>query len=327
MVYFFYFGVFHRAAALSITQNEEMTLSMDSCPIYLLPRFIRIMSQHPVLQRPLLPLWLYMDGLAFVKGYETRPIYFLGRMHPGGVWYYFPVMSFFKLAPGMVLLFFLLAALATANVVRTRGTGRPVVPDSRRLHLQAMICALVVFAIIPMTSTLNVGIRHFSVPISLTALLSCFIVPLTQAAVGNRVRPFASAAVVALAFSCLVTALLAFPHYLSYYNFFRLNVPKQEIAVNANLTWGQSMEELNSFFQQRHVSAPYVDTRISTLKPAVYIPDARPWQCDKDNPVAPAWVAVSVDRVLRHAPGCQQLMRYPSFSVGDGSIMVFHIPD
>jgi hypothetical protein len=327
MVYFFYLGIFHNATPLSLTQNEETTLSLDSSPIYLLPRFVRIMSQHPVLQRPLLPMWLYLDGLAFVKGYEARPFYFLGRMHPYGVWYYFPVISFFKLAPGMVLLCFLLAALVAAHLLRNKGIGSSIVPDSRGRHLQAIISALIVFAAIPMASKLNVGVRHFSVPIALAVLLTSLIVPLVPSCFRERIRPFASAAVTALALSCVITALLAYPHYLSYFNAFRLNVPKQEIAVNANLTWGQSTEELESFFEQHHVSAPYIDTKLSTLDPAVYIHGARPWRCDKEEPVASAWVAVGADRVLLNAPVCKQLLRYPSFTVGDGSIFVFHIPD
>ena len=98
IVYIFYLGVFHRAAPLLLTQNEVTTLTQDSSPIYLLFRTTRIMTMHPGPERPLLPLWLYVDGLAFVKAYEIRPFYFLGRMRPRGVWFYFPVMSFFKLA-------------------------------------------------------------------------------------------------------------------------------------------------------------------------------------------------------------------------------------
>jgi hypothetical protein len=197
-----------------------------------------------------------------------------------------------------------------AKFVRNKGIGPSIVPDSKRRHVQAMLSALVVFAAIPMASALNVGVRHFSVPITLLVLLSSLVIPLTQAVPGKRIRAFVLGTVAALAFSCLVTALLSYPHYISYYNVFRLNMPKQEIAVNANLTWGQSMKELNSFFEQHHVSESYVDARLSTLDPAVYIPGARAWLCDKGDPVAPAWVAVAADRVLRHEPGCQQLLRY-----------------
>jgi hypothetical protein len=274
-------------------------------------------------------MWLYVDGLVFVKGYESRAFYFLGHLYPHGVWFYFPVISFFKLAPGMILLFFLLAALVVTDLLRNRNKAvKPsIVPASRQRHLQALLSALVVFAAIPMASKLNVGVRHFSVPIGLAIILSGLIVPLTCAVVGKRMRPFASVMVAALAFWCVVTALVSYPHYLSYYSPFRLNVPKQEIGVNANLTWGQSVGELNTFFEQHQVVAPYVDTRMSTVDPTVYIPGARAWQCDNGAPVPRGWVAVSADRVLLHAPGCSQLLRYPTFSVGDGSIMVFHIPD
>ena len=62
-------------------------MAHDSCPIYLLPRLIRIMSNHPALQRPLLPMWLYVGSLVFVKGYESRAFYFLGHLYPHGVWF------------------------------------------------------------------------------------------------------------------------------------------------------------------------------------------------------------------------------------------------
>ena len=329
IVYVFYLGIFHRTDPLSATRNQEITMAHDSCPIYLLPRLIGIMSNHPALQRPLLPMWLYVDGLVFVKGYESRAFYFLGHLYPHGVWFYFPVISFFKLAPGMILLFFLLAALVVADVLRNRNKAvKPsIVPAFRQLHLRALLSALVVFAAIPMASKLNVGVRHFSVPITLAIIFSGLIVPLTRTVVKERMRPLASAMVAALAFSCVVTALASYPHYLSYYSPFRLNVPKQEIAVNANLSWGQSMGELNTFFEQRHIAAPYVDTRMSMVDPTVYIRGARDWQCDENAPVPSGWVAVSVDRVLLHTPGCRNLLRYPSFRVGDGTIMVFHILD
>jgi hypothetical protein len=328
VVYVFYLGIFHRTSPISILQDEVNALSTFQGPVVPgMYRSISLMTEHPVLERILLPLWLYVGGLGFVVGYGSRPMYFLGHWHPHGVWFYFPVISFFKLAPGMVLLLVVLVALATANFLRNRGKGLSVVPDSTRLHLRAMIATLVVFAAIPMASNLNVGVRHFSVPITVAVLLCSLVIPLTRSVLGSKARPFACGATVALAFSSVVTALLAYPHYLSYYNAFRLNVPKQEIAINSNLGWGQSMEELDRFFKEHHVSASYVDTRMSVLDPAVYIRGARGWQCDTPDPVAPEWVAVSADRLLHLPPNCEQLLRYPSWTISDGTIMVFHITD
>jgi hypothetical protein len=328
VVYLFYQGIFHRSDPISILQDEVSSLNSFGGPVFPgMYRYISFLTGHPVLERILLPLSLYVGGLSFIVGYGSRPMYFLGHWQPHGVWFYFPVMSFFKLAPGMVLLLLLLAALATANFLRKRGKGFSVVPDSNRLHLRAMLATLVVFAAIAMASHLNVGVRHFSVPITVAVLLCSLVIPLARSVLGSKAQPFAFGATLAMALSCAVTALLAYPHYVSYYNVFRLNVPKQEIAINSNLGWGQSMKELDAFFKERRVRAPYVDTRMSGLDPAVYIPGARAWLCDTPDPVAPEWVAVSADRLLHEPPNCEQLLRYPSWTIGDGTIMVFRITE
>ena len=41
----------------------------------------------------------------------------------------------------------------------------------------------------------------------------------------------------------------------------------------------------------------------------------------------PEWVAVSTVNLIRQPPNCDQLLRYPSWNIGDGTIMVFHITD
>jgi hypothetical protein len=325
--YIFYVGMFHRSDPLAILQDEVASIQTFGGPTRLMDHSVKLMMEHPILQRILLPLWLYVGGLGFVIAYGSRAMYFLGRWYPHGVWYYFPVISFFKLAPGMVLLFFLLAALATANFLHNKRAGISVVSASNRFHLHAILAALVVFALIPMASNLNVGVRHFSVPITLSVLLCALIVPLTSSVFGSKARPFAFGVIIALAFSSVVTAAITYPHYLSYYNIFRLNVPKQEIAINSNLSLGQSMEELAAFFNERHIAAPYVDTRTSELDPAVYVPGARAWQCDKPNPVAPEWVAVTTIAMLHQPPNCEYLLRYPSWNIGDGAIVVFHLTD
>jgi hypothetical protein len=327
IVYLFYLGILYQSSPRSILQDEATSLYVNARPVILLYRPISIMTKHPVLEATLLPAWLYLVGLSNVAGWASRPMYFLGHWHPHGVWFYFPVISFFKLAPGIVLLGLVLVAMATAHFLRNRGKELSLVPDSHRFHLRAMLATLVVFAAIAMASKLNVGIRHFSVPIGVFTLLCGLVIPLTRSVLGRRSQRLALGVIVALAFSSAMTALLAYPHYISYYNVFRMNVPKQEIAINANLSWGQSMGELNAFFKEHHVSAPYVDTGNSILDPSVYIPGAHAWQCDKPDPIAPEWVAVPAHNLVRQPPTCKQLQRYPSWTIGDGTITVFRITD
>jgi Dolichyl-phosphate-mannose-protein mannosyltransferase len=326
VVFLFYLGIFYRSDPRAILQDVVNEVQWGGGRLIpLMYRSISIMTNHPALERLLLPLWLYVSGLAFVVGHGSRPMYFLGRWHPHGVWYYFPVISFFKLAPGMVVLFFLLAALAASNFLRQRGKSSSSVPDSKRLHLRAMLVTLVVFALIAMASNLNVGVRHFSVPITLAVLLCSLIIPLTRSVLGSKTQSIAFGAIAALAFSCVITAILTYPHYLAYYNVFRLHMPKQEISINANLSLGQSMEELAAFFQEHHVSVSYVDKRASPVDPDVYIPGARVWECDKPDPPTPEWVAVTTVMMIHQPPNCEYLLRYPSWNVGDGAILVFHL--
>jgi hypothetical protein len=327
VVFLFYLWIFHRSDPLAILKDQTNEIEGARGRVVLMYRSISIMTKHPALERILLPLWLYVGGLGFVVGHGSRAMYFLGRWHPYGVWYYFPVISFFKLAPGMIVLFFVLAALATANLLRQRAKGSSIVPDSRRLHLRAMLVTLVVFALLAMASKLNVGVRHFSVPISVAVLLCGLVIPLKSSVLGSKAQPMAFGAIAALAFSCVVTAILTYPHYLAYYNVFRLHMPKQEIAINANLSLGQSMEELAAFFKDHHVATSYVDKRTSAVDPDVYIPGAHAWECDKPDPPTPEWVAVTTVVMIHQPPNCEYLLRYPSWNIGDGAIIVFHLTD
>jgi hypothetical protein len=325
LVYAFYFGIFYRSDPRTILENEWNSLVSGGLRALPIDSLVRRMTYHPALKSLLLPLALYAGGLAYVVGHESRPVYLLGHWHPHGVWFYFPVVSFFKLAPGMLLLFVLLVALAATHLLGNRRTGLSLVPEAMRFHVRATLSGLIVFAGIAMSSKLNVGIRHFSVPITFALLLCALLLPLIRSVIARQSRPFLFGATAALAFSCLVTALLTYPHYLSYYNIFRLNMPKREIAVSSNLSWGQSMPELATFFRDHEVQNPYVDSEMSPVEPSIYIFGARDWQCPMPAPTAPAWVAVSTTNLVSGAPNCEQLLHYPSWSVGDGAVMVFHI--
>jgi hypothetical protein len=326
IVYLFYFGTFYRSDPRLILQNESDSIVKTGLSVLPIDILVRRMINHPALKPFLLAPSLYAGGLAYVLGHERRPVYFLGHLRHQGVWFYFPVISFFKLAPGMILVFVLVAIIAAICLPRMRRAKSVIVANPNRLHVRSIVAGLIVFAAIAMSSKLNVGVRHFSVPITFSVLLSSLIVPLTRSFFASKRRVFIFSAMAGLALSCLVTALLTYPHYLSYFNFFRLNMPKQEIAQNSNLNWGQSMEEVVAFFRERGVSAPYLDTGSTPIDPRAYIEGAHLWNCEKPDPVA-EWVAISAYNLSHLTPACLGLQRYPSWSIGDGAVMVFHITD
>jgi hypothetical protein len=101
-------------------------------------------------------------------------------------------------------------------------------------------------------------------------------------------------------------------------------LPRGTTAGNSNLNWGQAGEEVAVFFRQQGVSAPFVDGAF-TIDPTIYIPGAHVWKCDEPDPVSPQWVAVSSYKLTRAKPNCLGLERYPSWNIGGGAVIVFHV--
>jgi Dolichyl-phosphate-mannose-protein mannosyltransferase len=126
VVYIFYLGVFYRSDPRTILNYEGISLASAGFQSRAIDIYLRQIAVHPALDKLLLPPALYEGGLIYVLGHEKRPLYFLGHWHPQGVWFYFPVISFFKLAPGMILVFVLLAVFITLNLL---GKRVPLVPN------------------------------------------------------------------------------------------------------------------------------------------------------------------------------------------------------
>jgi hypothetical protein len=328
LVYVFYaLACWHSDPAYILSERARWFRTWD-LPVHIATRISLLLPNHPFLARSLSPLWLYFSGITDVDTRIDRTTYVLGHWHAHGVWFYFPVVSFFKLAPGMIGCFALLIVLLVFYVLGRRTTGIPLVLVQYRRHLEAIVAALIIFAGSAIASTLNIGIRHFSVPITIAVLLCALVVPLLKAVLpAGLPRTVGTLAVGGLALSSLATALMAFPNYIPYYNFFRLGTPKQEIATNSNLYWGQSLIDLERFREEHHISKIYVDSRTFRPDPATYVSGASEWECDEPDPPAPEWAAVTANFLVRDAPTCAGLLRYQHWYLPDESIVVFHVTD
>lgn len=286
------------------------------------------LPKHPLLASWFKPFWLYLLGVLDVAFRSDRPTFVLGKWHAHGVWFYFPTVSFFKLAPAMIGCFALLALFVGVYLFRAPSARAALVPDAYRHHLEALVVAWFIFVGVTMGSHLNVGVRHFSVPIAIGTILCALVVPLAKVTLPAGFPRVAGAyACGTLAVSALATAIVAYPHYISYFNFFRFGIPKQDIAVSSNLYWGQSLIDLERFREQHHIFKIYVDGRTSRIKPAIYIPGAEEWHCDEPDPAAPEWVAVAANFLVNQPPTCAGLFRYSHWYVSDQSMVVFHVTD
>ncbi|HEV2581796.1 MAG TPA: glycosyltransferase family 39 protein, partial [Ktedonobacteraceae bacterium] len=310
LVYLFYLLTCWHSDSIYIFSARAHTFGSSKAGV-ITGRISLFLPKHPLLAKLLSPLWLYLSGILDVYFRIDRRTYVLGKWHQHGVWYYFPVVSFFKLAPGMIFCIAFLVVLLGLYILRRCSARTPLVPQQYRRHLEALIVALIVFAASAISSTLNIGIRHFSVPITFLVLLCALVVPLMKAVLPPGVpRTLGALAASGMAVSSLATALLAYPHYIPYYNFFRLGTPKQEIANNSNLYWGQSLIDLERFRQEHHISKIYVDSRTFRPDPAAYVSGASEWECGEPDPPAPEWAAVNATFLLRDAPTCAGLLRY-----------------
>ena len=327
-VYCFYvLSCWHSDSSYIFSQRASAFGTFNSAG-RIVTRISWFLPKHPHLAKWLNPLWLYLSGVLDVYFRIDRPTYVLGKWHAHGVWFYFPTVSFFKLAPGMLGCFALLISLLVCYAWMRRTTSIPLVYEGHRHHLEALVIALIVFAGSAMSANLNIGIRHFSIPITIAVVLCALVVPLIKSLASGSIARFLVPTVAGvLATSCALTALLAYPHYISYYNFFRFGMAKQDIVANSNLYWGQSLIDLERFRDEHGISQIYVDSRTDRLDPAIYIRGATRWECDAPDPIAPEWAAVAANFLLREAPSCAGLLRYQHWYVSDQSIVVFHIAD
>src|SRR5579884_2447815 len=113
--------------------------------------------------RLLMPPWLFLRGLAWGLLSAVRPTFLLGRPYPHGVWFYFPVLLVLKSPPGFVGLLLLAIGLAVARWRKARRVG--VIPNEFAGHWRAIWVALLVFTGVCLIGTMDISIRHFSVPL------------------------------------------------------------------------------------------------------------------------------------------------------------------
>ncbi|HYM13036.1 MAG TPA: glycosyltransferase family 39 protein [Bryobacterales bacterium] len=188
----------------------------------------------------------FVRGILEVLDHNTRghPAYLFGRVSEFGWWYYFPV----ALAVKSTLPLLLLAAMALA-VWAWQGAG----------GAGAILCplagALPVLAI-GMMSHLNLGIRHILVIYPFLALLAGGLFVRLE-----RSRSFSARALLGCAAVLVVwhaaESLLAAPDYLAYFNQIARG-HEASILLDNCLDWGQDLERLRQFAEQRKISTIYL---------------------------------------------------------------------
>ena len=279
-----------------------------------------------ILRRLLFPPVLYLRGVFWVLITGKRPTFILGRTHPHGVWFYFPVVFALKSTLGFLGLLVLSGIAGISRKARV-ATSVSVIPAQLAMHWRALWVGLLVFTGACLLSPLDISIRHFSVPLVMLILLLAPL-PRMLSELRGQTRlgaALGAGAAVALAASCLFTAVLAYPYYFPYINALSLGRPAYALVNDSNVDWNQSLPEVRRFAEQHGIQRIGLDA-YGFSDVTVFVPQAQSWNCQKPTPEsAGQWVALSANFIL-DGHNCGWLTQYPHEPLAGGSMYAVHLP-
>jgi 4-amino-4-deoxy-L-arabinose transferase-like glycosyltransferase len=281
-----------------------------------------------LLRRLLFPALRYLSGMFLVIVGGRRPTFLLGHAYAHAVWFYFPVVFALKTPVGFLGLLVTSAAVAITRRLRSVTNFTPAVPTDLATHWRALWISLLVFTGICLLSPLEISIRHFSVPMILMIVM---LAPLPNLLVELRKRSSAAAtagsvAAVALAVSCLYTAMHAYPFFFPYINALSMGHPAYELLNDSNVDWNQSLPEVQRFEDQHGIKNIRLDEYgFSDLQASAAV-SAHAWNCQTPAPEdAGQWVALSANLIV-DSHNCQWLMHYPHETLGGGAMYAVQLP-
>lgn len=282
----------------------------------------------PFLRRLLMPVWLYLRGVAlFALSAGSRPTYILGHAYSHGVWFYFPVLFLLKSPLAFLLLLLLTAGIAILWKARA-GEQPSAIPSGMELHWRAVWVSLVVFVAVSMLNRLDISIRHFTVALALLILLLAPLPRMLQLLRDSNWRGARSVtlATIGLAVLSLATALWAYPHYFPFLNVLGFGRPGYLLVNDSNLDWNHALPEVESFVRQRGLSHVLLD-QWGFSEPEAYVPQAQIWSCQEAAPSdGGQWAVVSANNIA-DGHTCLWLMQYPHQVLAGGSMYALQLPE
>src|ERR1700690_3001040 len=268
-----------------------------------------MLEKHPVGERVVAPVFYYVTGMYAVSFSTKRPSVILGRHYPSGRWFYFPVVALFKSPPGFLVIvgFGLLLLIVHARKWLQN-------PD-----VLVMVFMFLVFAAGYAWSGINIGIRHWIPCIACAIVLACCVLVPEMMALRGKWRSAAIAVCGIALLQIVFAAVETSPFYVPYYNVLRGSHTRGWVSPDSNVDHGTYLPWVRSFQQEHHVDR--VSLAAFSYTPAVWLPDAIPWDCRNRNP-STQWVVVSA--VYMQGP-CAWLMAYPGYEIAGGSMWVFDL--
>jgi hypothetical protein len=221
-----------------------------------------------------LPFRAYLDEVRAVREFYVAnplPQFLLGEFSQDG-WPHYYLVAIAVKTPLPALALFVLAGVASI----------------RRRRFEVIVCAIfaTLFLVVSAFSSLNLGIRHV-LPIYPFLYAACAIALFD---VSRRMRIAAAVLVVAQA----LTAVVAYPSYLSYFNPLIGSARNADrILIDSNLDWGQDLRRLGHWTRDHDIDAIHVHYfGAGNVERELGSRGIR-WAAPRPEPLPQGWFAVS----------------------------------
>ena len=216
------------------------------------------------LSGPMPTFFAGIEQILLISG-GGRPSFLLGQFSTEGWWYYFPI-AFLVKTPLPVLILIGLAAILLLKKRITRG---------RALFL---LLPGVLFFLVSMWSSLNIGYRHLLPILPFFYLLASGVTALPSIRTGlpKWEAVLAKGALLAAVLSVLIIDIILHPHYLSYFNVLGGGPANgHQVLVDSNIDWGQDLLRLKEWMEDNEVDKVKLSW-FGSADPAYYDIDYEP---------------------------------------------------
>ena len=286
------------------TEHQIRDTAADLAPnkITIINDSLNWMADKPILK----PIAQYLRGVTMATQRTSfgNTVYFLGEIAAGGWWYYFPTIYFLKvplpfhlmtLISLIGLIFFIIK-----NKILTRKIFQNIISwIKENFTLFSFLVFLLIYWAVAMMGNLNIGVRHLLPTFPFIYILVIFGIIKTVSNINSSKLKRATKGLIGLLFACyIITSLVAFPHYLPYFNKVAGGTENgYKLAVDSNYDWGQDFYRLLEFVEKNNIDKINLD----------YFGGENPeyWLGDKYVKLEPkkikeppkGWVAVSLNQL------------------------------
>jgi hypothetical protein len=187
------------------------------------------------------------SNIAYAASGGAQPPWLLGRLHPGGVWYFYPVAFLIKTP----VAFHALCLLSLGAFVASRPSWSPFLESPLR---GPAVAGVVVLASL-LTSNLQIGFRHAS------PLLPFLVVGVAVGCMSAAQRWGRGAALATATLAMLHTAsaLSWYPHFLPYVSEYSGDRDRgHRLISDSSHDWGQGLVELGRFMDEEGIPSIYL---------------------------------------------------------------------